>query len=80
MRAILGMSNSCKSWKPENSPESVDLSRIYTRVLRLAKEGTYGNWFPLRFDQRPVLAVHLVVEPAGIAQVVSGGVPPPQGR
>lgn len=34
----------------------------------------------LRFDERPVDAVHLVVKAAGVAQVVSGAVPAPQRR
>lgn len=34
----------------------------------------------LRFDEWPVDAVHLVVEAAGVAQVVSGAVPAPQRR
>ena len=33
---------------------------------------------PLGFDEGPVLPVHLVVEAAGVAQVVPGAVPPPQ--
>ena len=33
---------------------------------------------PLGLDQRPVLAVHLVVEAAGVAEVVSVSVPAPQ--
>jgi len=33
---------------------------------------------PLGLDERPVLPVHLVVEAAGVAQVVPGAVPPPQ--
>ena len=49
---------------------------IFNEIIK----DTHGNWFPLGLDQRPVLAVHLVVQPAGIAQVVAGGVPPPQGR
>ena len=32
------------------------------------------------FDERPVLAVHLVVESAGVAEVVSVAVPAPQRR
>lgn len=34
----------------------------------------------LRLDQRPVLAVHLVVQSARVAQVVTGPVPTPQRR
>lgn len=34
----------------------------------------------LRFNKGPVDAIHLVVEAAGIAQVVSGPVPTPEGR
>lgn len=34
----------------------------------------------LGFDERPVDAVHLVVEAAGVAQIVSGSVPAPQRR
>ena len=30
-------------------------------------------------DQGPVAAVHLVVEPAGVAEVVAGSIPPPEG-
>lgn len=33
---------------------------------------------PLRLDEWPVLPIHLVVEPAGVAQVVPGAVPPPE--
>ena len=33
---------------------------------------------PLGLDERPVLPVHLVVEAAGVTQVVPGAVPPPQ--
>lgn len=32
---------------------------------------------PLRLDERSVLAVHLVVEAAGVAEVVAGAVSPP---
>ena len=35
---------------------------------------------PFGFDERSVLAVHLVVETAGIAEVVAGAVSPPQRR
>ena len=42
---------------------------------------THGTHQPaLGFDERSVLAVHLVVQPAGVAQVVSGAVTSPQGR
>lgn len=34
----------------------------------------------LRFDQRPVDAVHLVIKAAGVAQVMSGSVSAPQRR
>lgn len=34
----------------------------------------------LRFDQRPVDAVHLVIQAARVAQVMSGPVPAPQRR
>ena len=34
----------------------------------------------LRLDEGPILSVHLVVESAGVAEVVSGTVPPPQRR
>lgn len=34
----------------------------------------------LRLDERPVDAVHLVVQAAGVAQVVAGAVPAPQRR
>jgi len=34
---------------------------------------------PLRLDQGPVGAIHFVVEPAGVAQVVTVAVSPPQG-
>lgn len=34
----------------------------------------------LRLDEGPAEAVHLAVEPAGVAQVVAGAVPPPQRR
>lgn len=33
---------------------------------------------PLGFEQGPVDAVHLVVEPAGVAEVVPRAVPPPE--
>ena len=35
---------------------------------------------PLRLDERSVHAVHLVVETAGVAQVVARAIPSPQGR
>lgn len=35
---------------------------------------------PLRLDERPVLTVHLVVEAAGVAEVVAGAVSPPERR
>lgn len=35
---------------------------------------------PLRFDEGSVDAVHLVVQSAGVAQVVARTVPPPEGR
>lgn len=34
----------------------------------------------MRLDERPVGAVHLVVETAGVAQVVASGVAAPQRR
>ena len=34
---------------------------------------------PLGLDERPVLAVHLVIESAGVTQIVARTVPPPQG-
>lgn len=34
---------------------------------------------PLGFDERSVLSVHFVVQTAGIAQIVAGPIPPPQG-
>ena len=45
---------------------------------KLSKVKTYESSFG--FDERPVLAVHLVVEAAGVAQVVARPVPPPQRR
>lgn len=39
--------------------------------------GTYQSSFGL--DEWSILPVHLVVETAGIAEVVAGSVPPPQG-
>jgi len=41
---------------------------------RLQIESSFG------FDERSVLAVHLVVEAAGVAEVMAGSVPPPQRR
>lgn len=35
---------------------------------------------PLGLDERPVLPVHLVVEAAGVAQVVAGAIAAPQRR
>lgn len=35
---------------------------------------------PFGFDEGPVLSVHLVVEAAGVAEVVARAVPSPQGR
>ena len=46
------------------------------RALPLAA----GHAGVLGLDQRPVGAVHLVVETAGVAEVVARRVPPPQGR
>lgn len=44
-------------------------------------ESFYESHQPfLRFDERPVDAVHLVVEAAGVAQVVPGTVSAPQRR
>ena len=40
--------------------------------------GCLTHQSPLGLDQRPVLAVHLVVEAAGVAEVVSVAVSPPQ--
>ena len=40
----------------------------------------YTYQFALGLDEGPVLAVHLVVEAAGVAQVVPVPVPPPQWR
>lgn len=34
---------------------------------------------PLGFDEGSILSVHLVVQTAGIAQIVAGPIPPPQG-
>lgn len=39
--------------------------------------GTYQP--PLGFDQRAILPVHLVIESAGVTQIVTRTVPPPQG-
>lgn len=33
---------------------------------------------PFWLDEWPVLPIHLVIEPAGIAQVVAGAVSPPE--
>ena len=33
---------------------------------------------PLRFEQGPVDAIHLVVEPAGVAEVVPRAISPPE--
>jgi len=44
-------------------------------VIRITKK-THQSTFGL--DERPVLAVHLVVQSAGVAQVVAGAVSPPQ--
>lgn len=33
----------------------------------------------LRLDERPVDAIHLVVQSAGVTQVVAGTIPPPEG-
>lgn len=35
---------------------------------------------PLGLDERAVLPVHLVIESAGVTQIVTRTVPPPQGR
>ena len=45
---------------------------------RLRRMGTHHALF--RLGQRPVLAVHLVVESAGVAEVVSVAVASPQRR
>lgn len=41
---------------------------------------TVGRRSLLRFDERSVLSVHLVVEATGVAQVVAVPVPTPKGR
>lgn len=38
-----------------------------------------GRQPPLRFDKRSVDAVHLVVQSAGVTQVVARAIPPPEG-
>lgn len=54
-------------------PPSLSLSLCYIHT-----DGTHQSAFG--FDKWSVLAVHLVVEPAGVAQVVSGAVTSPQRR
>lgn len=39
---------------------------------------SYTHQSPLGFDEGPVLSVHLVVEAARVAQIVSGAVTSPQ--
>jgi hypothetical protein len=53
-----------------------------TTVCALPKSppGTSAYHFSLWFHERPVGAVHLVVQSAGVAQVVAVAVPPPQRR
>lgn len=40
--------------------------------------GSYTHQSPLGLDEGPVLAVHLVVQSAGVTEIVSCAVPPPQ--
>lgn len=49
---------------------------LLSECCRAVRSGTHQSAFGL--DERSVLAVHLVVQSAGVAQVVAGTIPPPQ--
>lgn len=51
--------------------------RVYS-CSEIQKRLTHQS--PLRLDERSVLTVHLVVEAAGVAEVVAGAVSPPERR
>lgn len=61
-----------------------DNLRSRSKIIKAAQANLRGVRQPYQSllgpDQRPVLTVHLVVQPAGVAQVVSRPVPAPQGR
>lgn len=50
---------------------------IVGNVILRRSLGTYKASF--RFDERPILSVHFVVESAGVAEVMPGAVPSPEG-
>lgn len=56
----------------------LQLSHCFFSFYLLPHTHTQTHQPAFRFDQRSVLSVHLVVEPAGVAQVVPGAVAPPQ--
>lgn len=39
-------------------------------------ENTYQSSF--RFDERPVLAIHFIIETTGVTKVMAGAISPPQ--
>ena len=57
------------------TPVHINKVVLYKRKIKVV---TYQP--PLGLDERPVLSVHLVVESAGIAQVVTSAVAAPQRR
>lgn len=63
----------CLAWISPERAEGGEQSL----VLDPPAEQTYQP--SLGLDQGPVLPIHFMVEPAGIAQIVPGAVSPPQG-
>lgn len=61
---------------PRLAPLALPHGCLPSHLLPSPSATTYQS--PLGLDERPVLPVHLVVEPAGIAQVMASAVASPE--
>lgn len=55
------------------------LTHMRCFTVRAPKGSAVTHQPSLRFDERSVDAIHLVVQSAGIAQIVASPIPPPEG-
>jgi len=63
------------------TPRPRATTRVYSHTSRLSRlRGSLGTYqASLRLDEGSILAVHLVVKATGVAEVVTGAVPSPEG-
>ena len=66
----------CGAGTPSCIVSQASLQHSFASHLKLYEFSTYQS--PLWFDKWSVLAVHLVVEAAGVAEIVAVAVPPPE--